>query len=107
MINQIKYPLIFVGILFINSCATYNLQISDKDYKSTIPNDKEIVHSFYLIGDAGNSPRGTQTEALKDFKRELSQASKNSTAIFLGDNIHPNGLPKKGNEQLLTKIQTK
>ena len=98
MINQIKYPLIFVGILFINSCATFNLQISDNDYKSTIPNDKEIEHSFYLVGDAGNSPMGESSKALQAFTTELSKASKNSTTIFLGDNIYPNGMPKKEDE---------
>ncbi len=28
----------------------------------------------------------------------MDKASKNSTAIFLGDNIYPNGLPKKGDD---------
>ncbi len=99
MINQIKLPLIFVVILFINSCATYNLQISNEDYSAGYPSTSEVLHSFYLIGDGGNSPIGTQTEALKEFKKELTKASKNGTAIFLGDNIYPSGLPKKGHDQ--------
>jgi len=55
-------------------------------------------HSFYLIGDGGNSPIGESSEAIKAFKAELNKASKNSTAIFLGDNIYESGLPKKSHE---------
>ncbi|TDA70777.1 hypothetical protein E0702_18700, partial [Halomonas marinisediminis] len=55
-----------------------------------LPN-KEIEHTFYLIGDAGNSKIGASTIALQLFKKQLSKASKNSTAIFLGDNVYPKG----------------
>ncbi len=86
------------GIFFIlNACATYQPQYKNQNTNSVFPN-KEIEHSFYLIGDAGNSPIGSSSEALLAFKTELSKASKNSTAIFLGDNIYPNGLPNKGDE---------
>ena len=92
-----KITFLFVVIIFLNACATYNSQ-----YKATIKQtafpDKKIAHSFYLIGDAGNSPIGSSSEALKAFKSELNKASKNSTAIFLGDNIYPKGLPGKNNE---------
>jgi Calcineurin-like phosphoesterase len=90
--------LVFI-ILFANACATYKLQYKDEDFVKTFPKEKQIEHSFYLIGDGGNSPIGTQTEALKQFKKQLSDASKNSTALFLGDNIYPAGLPKNGHEQ--------
>ena len=92
-----KITFLFVVIISLNACATYNSQ-----YKATIKQtafpDKKIAHSFYLIGDAGNSPIGSSSEALKAFKSELNKASKNSTAIFLGDNIYPKGLPGKNNE---------
>ena len=79
---------------FLSACATYKPQYSDGNIAKTFPQDKEIAHSFYLIGDAGNSSLGTQSEALKDFKTELSKALKQSTALFLGDNIYPAGMPK-------------
>ncbi|WP_295982423.1 metallophosphoesterase [uncultured Algibacter sp.] len=92
-----KITFLFVVIISLNACATYNSQ-----YKATIKQtafpDKKIAHSFYLIGDAGNSPIGSSSEALKAFKSELNKASKNSTAIFLGDNIYPKGLPGKKDE---------
>ncbi|WP_273568205.1 metallophosphoesterase [Maribacter halichondriae] len=55
--------------------------------------DKKISHTFYLIGDAGLSPMGGMNPALKIFKKRLDHANENSTAIFLGDNIYPSGLP--------------
>lgn len=85
-------------VFFFNACATYNAQYNSTNIEVTFP-DKEIAHSFYLIGDGGNSPLGTQTEALKDFKTELSKASNKSTALFLGDNVYPKGMPKKNHEQ--------
>ena len=91
---QFKVITLFIIIFLLNACATYKPQYSDSYRITTILNN-DIAHSFYLIGDAGNSPLGSESEALKAFKLELSQASKNSTALFLGDNIYPNGLPKK------------
>jgi hypothetical protein len=92
--KKIRLPLILLVLLFINSCATYKPQYSD-DYQPTKLSDKALDHTFYLIGDAGNSPLGSSTEALKAFKNTLANAPKESTAIFLGDNIYENGMPKK------------
>lgn len=89
---------LIITILFLNACATYKPQYKDENYNKTYPQDKEIVHSFYLIGDAGNSPIESQSEALKDFKVELAKASKQSTALFLGDNIYEKGMPNKGDD---------
>jgi hypothetical protein len=94
-----KFPqniiLLFV-LFFVNTCATYKVQYNKENHQS-FPN-KDIEHSFYLIGDAGNSPIGTSSKALEAFKEALSIAPKESTAIFLGDNIYPSGLPKKEDE---------
>ena len=38
---------------------------------------------------------GEMNPILKSFKKRLDNADKNSTAIFLGDNIYPAGLPDK------------
>ena len=86
-----------LGILLFSSCATYSPQVNDSKTNSNLT-DKEIEHSFYLIGDAGNSPMGETSETLQAFKAELSTAGKNSTAIFLGDNIYERGLPKEGDD---------
>ncbi len=99
MKSHFKIIIVFAIVLLLSACATYKAQYKDDNLSKTFPKEKQIEHSFYLIGDGGNSAIGTQTEALKDFKRELTNASKQSTALFLGDNIYPAGLPNKGEEQ--------
>ncbi|MGB5429624.1 metallophosphoesterase [Eudoraea sp.] len=84
-----------VSFLVLYSCATHKLQYNEE---TLIPlqSKSEVQHSFYLIGDAGYSPLGSKSEALQSFEKVLAKASENSTALFLGDNIYPKGLPKKG-----------
>ena len=85
--------ILIVALLFLSSCATYHAKYKVANQPNDIANDKEISHTFYLIGDAGLSPIGGMNTVLKAFKEKLNSASKNSTAIFLGDNIYPAGLP--------------
>ncbi|SDG94097.1 metallophosphoesterase [Winogradskyella thalassocola] len=92
-----KFALLLAVVAVSNSCATFKKQVVVGSEKA-MPIHKEIEHSFYLIGDAGNSDLGESSEALKAFKAELERADKNSTAIFLGDNIYPKGLPDKSKE---------
>lgn len=92
-----KIAYLFVVVIILNACATYKTQYKNPQVKIAFPN-KEIAHSFYLIGDGGNSPLGSQSEAIKALKVKLSEASKQSTVVFLGDNIYPKGMPEKSDE---------
>ena len=58
----------------------------------------EIQHTFYLIGDAGNADKEAGENTLGFLKEKLKSADENSTLLFLGDNIYPDGLPKKDDE---------
>ncbi|MUU78752.1 metallophosphoesterase [Winogradskyella endarachnes] len=89
-----KFGLLLILVLLFNACATFKKQINEGAEKSQ-PTDKEIEHSYYLIGDAGYSHLGESPKALKAFKKKLEGADKNSTAIFLGDNVYPKGIPNK------------
>jgi hypothetical protein len=82
-------------ILLIVSCATYKPKYAQEFSGEALDDNKEISHTFYLIGDAGLSPIGGMNPVLKSFKSKLDTASENSTTIFLGDNIYPAGLPNK------------
>ncbi|WP_228027856.1 metallophosphoesterase [Costertonia aggregata] len=82
-----------VLILSLFGCATYKDKYQDVSHATDVPTSKKISHTFYLIGDAGLSPIGGMNPALKIFKDRLDLADENSTAIFLGDNIYPAGLP--------------
>ena len=87
-----KYTVLAL-LIVLSSCATYTSKYLDSQQPLAVTEDKEILHTFYLIGDAGLSPMGGMNPALKIFKNRLNTASENSTAIFLGDNIYPAGLP--------------
>ena len=95
MRNSNKLILYLVVLLFFNTCATYKKQYNSESHLKTYPTEKTLLHSLYLIGDAGNSKMNEPSNALKAFKLKLDEAPKQSTAIFLGDNIYPKGLPKK------------
>lgn len=100
-----KSFLYFIAIILITSCASYKANYADKKAPKTITITKELVHSFYLIGDAGNAKKGQTIPSLTYFKKELTKADKNSTALFLGDNIYPYGMPKKeSSERALAEI---
>ena len=76
------------------SCATYKPQYKT-DIKSVFPTDKKILNTFYLIGDAGYASNNESTPGLIALKEHLGKAGIKDHVIFLGDNIYPDGLPKK------------
>ncbi|AYN69808.1 phosphoesterase [Euzebyella marina] len=87
-----KHFALIAFVVLFTACATYRPKYKNGKGVET-STDKEVVHTFYLIGDAGLSPMNDMNKALKIFKKKLDVADKNSTAIFLGDNIYPAGLP--------------
>ncbi|MGY6650117.1 metallophosphoesterase [Wenyingzhuangia sp. IMCC45574] len=95
-----KKSFFFIPFLFLVGCATYKQQFS-KNYKNW--QEKQDIttkktHAIYLIGDAGNSPKGNTT--LQNLQEELLKEDKNATVLFLGDNVYPKGIhPKKGKKQ--------
>lgn len=90
---------LFLLSVLISSCATYgnNYVPSEKDWATDnlLPDTLEVVHTVYLLGDAGESPEGGIAPAVRFFNKELAKADENSSAIILGDNIYFSGLPKK------------
>ncbi|MBO0330571.1 metallophosphoesterase [[Muricauda] lutisoli] len=88
------YLLVFL-IVLASGCATYETKYAEPFSVYPASDDREVEHTFYLIGDAGKSPMGDLNPTLKAFKKVLDDADANSTTIFLGDNIYPAGLPDK------------
>lgn len=88
-----EYYAFLLLFFIVTGCATYNSKYIDDRNAVDVTQSKEVSHTFYLIGDAGLSPMGGLNPALKIFKDRLDMADGNSTAIFLGDNIYPAGLP--------------
>lgn len=93
-----KKIIILIGLsVVLFSCATYNVSQnkSSNKIKEKISETKDIAFSFYLIGDAGKSSKDEPNIVLNALKKELDKATHNSSILFLGDNIYPDGLPKK------------
>ncbi|MEW5675627.1 metallophosphoesterase [Flavobacterium enshiense] len=105
------YLLLFTTlVLLIQSCATHNAQFG-KDTKSEVQNQAndsvKTIHTFYLIGDAGNADETQTQETLSLLEQKLKTASKNSTLLFLGDNIYPLGMPADKNDPEYATSETK
>jgi len=90
-----KYSIVVLFYLLLTACATQKTKYAKGLSNKEIPTTKEISHTVYLIGDAGLSEGNRSNVTLQSFKSKLNTADKNSTAIFLGDNIYPAGLPDK------------
>ncbi|MGV4413394.1 metallophosphoesterase [Chryseobacterium sp. T1] len=92
-----SYSIAFLGLgIIFNSCATskpqYGKAVQHFTHEESITKDN-IAHTFYLVGDAGNADQDHAKLILNQFKKQLDNATENSTILFLGDNIYPSGLP--------------
>ncbi|MBC6996216.1 metallophosphoesterase [Neolewinella lacunae] len=88
-------------VAVLSSCATYQLNYSSEgeNWAPALP-DKPVSQTIFLIGDAGNAKDGKIPPALSLLGQQLKRAQKNSTLVFLGDNIYPNGMaPAKKEEE--------
>ncbi|MCB9291079.1 MAG: metallophosphoesterase, partial [Lewinellaceae bacterium] len=96
----IKASLLIIGILLFHSCADYKLHYSRdvQGWENEAPDPElGIEHSVFLVGDAGELVDGAPSPALTLLGKKLQLAGKNSTVVYLGDNIYPDGLdPKDG-----------
>ncbi|QTD36737.1 metallophosphoesterase [Polaribacter batillariae] len=93
-----KYTFFTIIVLLISACATLKMQVSD-GYKYVPKKDaSKVIHSFYLIGDAGNSDLYKRDSALSYLAQEIKSAKKNSTLIFLGDNVYQKGIPPENSK---------
>ncbi|NHF60651.1 phosphoesterase [Flavobacteriaceae bacterium TP-CH-4] len=99
-----KYLQTILLAILLTNCATYKTKYGTTVNTPEIRNDKKLSHTYYLIGDAGLSPIGGMNPVLRAFKQELDQATENSTAIFLGDNIYPAGLPDKKDSTIAYRV---
>ena len=91
---------------FLISLTVISCAVRQADYGKNVKNFEKnptikysIIHTFYLVGDAGNLDQDEAFQNINILKDSLSKASENSTLIFLGDNIYPAGMPKKENKE--------
>ena len=94
------------------ACTTYKTQLGSQAtsfYNNQSLDTTTIVYSVFLTGNAANTQNDGATPTLSNFKKRLETASKNSTALFLGDNVFPlNGIGENrslGEDKLLKQLQ--
>jgi|AntRauTorcE11897_2_1112592.scaffolds.fasta_scaffold01630_7 predicted phosphodiesterase len=82
--------------LFLLSCANTSgtqkkseqRQIQDSHLPSGDP-----VFTLILIGDTGNNFSSSPDLLMESLQQQINQLDEQSTIVFLGDNLYPNGLP--------------
>jgi len=87
-------------LILLIGCATHQAQYGKnaaKDYTRNAP-DAKLKHTFFLVGDAGNSDKANSKMALDFLRNKLVTAKSESTLLFLGDNIYPSGMPAEGSK---------
>lgn len=108
-----NFLLLLSCLTLLQSCATHRAQYNKSNNKSINPIDTDTInaaHTFYLIGDAGNAGDSVTNSTLSNLEKRLRKSDKNSTLLFLGDNIYPVGMPADKNhpeyESALKKINS-
>ncbi|UZO81092.1 metallophosphoesterase [Aquimarina sp. ERC-38] len=91
---KILVPIIL--FLFLLGCASYEPKYREVYTPQPENTTKEIEKTFYLIGDAGYAQEGASTPGLLALEKYLKEHKQEGNyTIFLGDNIYPDGMPKK------------
>lgn len=72
---------------------------SERGWESTTLASAELSHQVFLIGDAGAAHTDGKDPVLSLLSNKLHEAGKNSSVLFLGDNIYPYGLPSVDEEE--------
>ena len=98
--NFLKPIFLVILLVSLNACANYKLHYSGDEEnweKTAVLPDLPLAHTMYLVGDAGYSPQENEgiNPVLTYLKTHLQTESKNSSLVFLGDNIYPEGMPRK------------
>ena len=94
--------------ILVQSCATYKTQYDSKTKNEFSPNEAKVAHTFILVGDAGNGVFKDTIDYSGSLVNNLKNANKNSTLLFLGDNIYPAGMPNEkeiGHKDAVQKLQ--
>ncbi|MGG7036374.1 MAG: metallophosphoesterase, partial [Flavobacterium sp.] len=110
-INKINLSFILLLLLLLQSCATKHAQFGE-NFKKEIATQNaadtsKIIHTFYLVGDAGNADDTKAKRTLELLQNKIEKTDKNSTLLFLGDNIYPKGLPDKDKTKERALAETK
>lgn len=93
LLSNRKYWIFIVLPLFLASCSTMSIQNNAPALTVVTQEDRTPVHTFFLVGDAGDTTYPHARKTLNLLEEAFAETPKNSTLLFLGDNIYPKGLP--------------
>ena len=98
-ISMTKIFLIWLT-LGISSCAVYEADYSKSALASRTDMTHEVVYQLFLLGDGGKTTTKTSKRTLKLLKKLVNESGDNTSVLFLGDNVYPDGIPhKKGKKK--------
>ena len=100
---------LIILILLFSACADKALHITPKLKQNTVKSvdEKMVEHRIYLIGDAGKADdSNNEYNSVVTAVQQKMQNENNHSVIFLGDNIYPEGLPKKEDEERIIAEQS-
>lgn len=83
-----------IFLLAILACLAFRTSLAQRD---------SLSHRIILIGDAGEQKNNVHPEL--EFIKKSFPLDKNTTVIYLGDNIYPQGLPSRYASNYLEKKQ--
>ena len=111
------FPTVILVMMLISSCATKHAQygknfdnqitIQIADTATQNADTSKITHTFFLIGDLGNSNEPKAIQTLDLLHQKIKKYNKNSTLLFLGDNLYPHGFPNKSDAKAYSDAETK
>lgn len=115
---KVKITLIAIFLLLmLQSCATkkpqygknFNNEITIQVADSATQNadTSKITHTLYLIGDVGNANEAKALQTLDLLENKIKKSDKNSTILFLGDNLYPQGLTNKNDQEAYALAEIK
>lgn len=88
---------VFIAFL-LTACATYKRHYARqvRGWEKEAPaSDLRLVHTMYLVGDAGDATPSEMPRVLTYLRTVLPTESEKSSILFLGDNIYEYGMPPK------------
>ncbi|MDW7691960.1 BamA/TamA family outer membrane protein [Flammeovirgaceae bacterium SG7u.111] len=112
MRNIYLLTLIFILGGFKSSFSQYYNPNQSQWQERKVSDTLQLSHQVFLIGDAGKPQTDGNDPVLNLLKSKIRAAGKNSTTIFLGDNIYPLGMPapdhpsrKQSEERLSAQLE--
>lgn len=101
--GNIKILTCLLALISLYSCATYKPEYGAATGPVPVNDTAKTAkpaHRFYLIGDAGYANESPTQAMLSVITEKLDKEGKNTTLLYLGDNIYPEGMaPDNGSQE--------